>query len=579
MIFSSKKSSEKGSSRMSWSFARSSRKSSEKGESKLGKKPSSPNAAKGLKWTNSAIKTLVSSQCNYSEKSEVEDRQNSRSKAAKSLHAKEVNTKKVVSNHQNSQIKEPFPVILYDILEKASTDSNIAKIVSWHPDGIRFRVHDRAAFETLIQPVHFPTQSDFASFRRQLNLYDYKRISKDLKEEDGYYFHPKFMRGKRPLCYQMCRNLATTKMGRMKKKKSRFLKNILSRRQFMQEHKKRRQDDGSSTSSLTRATNNMVLSCPLNQQNLSSNQSLAVGITPTSLHTNSVSTAQSTVIGASVNIPIQSIHTNGIDTFKGIGSNFNVPTQPVPPLQVPTSNNTDGLLNTNNITNLPIGTDLNGLNLKSLSTAQIKMLADTLKQMMNQQLVQQQQVQTINSTNLTSEFKPSNIQSIDMQPQPTKTYVTETDSAEDNSNILLQPFHTQASILNHSRPGSAQSSSGSSSQQLSGRSLQQRSASNLIAIKQLTNDLSINDDTIYAPDDYSVDNESLKSSRTLNTASEESSKGTSHCQNKRGNYNESFNESDDTLLNELLTKQVSTEDSALFFQNALAWVDNISKVD
>lgn len=561
---------------MSWSFARSSRKSSEKGEGNLGKKPSSPNAAKGLKWTNSAIKTLLSSQCNYTEKSEVEDLQTSRNKAAKSLHAKETNTKKVDKNHQKSQIKDPFPVILYDILEKANTDTNISKIVSWHPDGIRFRVHDRAAFETLIQPVHFPTQSDFASFRRQLNLYDYKRISKDLKEEDGYYFHPKFVRGKRPLCYQMCRHLATTKIGRMKKKKCRLLKNILSRKKVMKQVKER---DGSSTASLTRATNNLALSFPF-QHNLSSNQSLAMGISPTPIHTNSVGTIQSTGISASVNVPTQSIHTNNIGTFQsnGIGANVNFPTQPITPLQVPTSNNTDGLLNGNNIMNLPIGTDLNSLNLNSLTTAQIKMLADNLKQCMNQQMGQQQQVQTVNSTNLTSEFRPANIQSNDMQPQPqptTKTFVTETDAAKDN-NILLQPFHPETSVLNHSRPGSRQSSNGSSSPELSGRSLQQRTTSNLIAIKQLTNNLAINDDTIYAPDEHTLENDSLKSSRTLNTASEESSKGSSHGRNKDKGTN--VDESG-SLLNELLTKNVSGEDSALFFENALAWVDNISKVN
>lgn len=555
---------------MSWSFARSSRKSSEKGEGNLGKKPSSPNA-EGLKRTNSAIKTLLSSQCNYTEKSEVEDLQTSRNKAAKSLHAKETNTKKVDKNHQKSQIKDPFPVILYDILEKANTDTNISKIVSWHPDGIRFRVHDRAAFETLIQPVHFPTQSDFASFRRQLNLYDYKRISKDLKEEDGYYFHPKFSRGKRPLCYQMCRHLATTKIGRMKKKKCRLLKNILSRKKVMKQVKER---DGSSTASLTRATNNLALSFPF-QHNLSSNQSLAMGISPTPIHTNSVGTIQSTGISASVNVPTQSIHTNNIGTFQsnGIGANVNFPTQPITPLQVPTSNNTDGLLNRNNIMNLPIGTDLNSLNLNSLTTAQIKMLADNLKQCMNQQMGQQHQVQTVNSTNLTSEFRPANIQSNHMQPQPTKTFVTETDTAKDN-NILLQPFHPETSVLNHSRSGSRQSSNGSSSPELSGRSLQQRTTSNLIAIKQLTNNLAINDDTIYAPDEHTLENDSLKSSRTLNTASE--AKGSSHGRNKDKGTN--VDESG-SLLNELLTKNVSGEDSALFFENALAWVDNISKVN
>ncbi|GFH58387.1 hypothetical protein CTEN210_14863 [Chaetoceros tenuissimus] len=574
---------------MSWSFARSSRKSSEKGEGKLGKKPSSP---KGLKWTNSAIKSLVHTQCNLSEKSEVEAPQSSRSKAAKSLHAKETNTKKVDRNHQNSQIKDPFPVILYDILENASTDPNIAKIVSWHPDGNRFRVHDRAAFETLIQPVHFPTQSDFASFRRQLNLYDYKRISKDLKEEDGYYFHPKFMRGKRPLCYQMCRNLATTKAGRMKKKKSRFLKKILEGY-----NKKRHQGDGSSTASLTRATNNLALSFPMNQHNLSSNQSLAVGMAPIPLHTSSVGTVQSTGIGAPV--PVQSIHTgsvgtvqshgigatvqaqsihaNSIGTVQSNGIGATIPSLSVTPLQVPTSNNTDGFLNGNFMNHSSIGTNLHGLDLNSLTTAQIQMLADNLKQVMEQQQQQQlrqQQVQAVNSTNLTNTntITPLSIQSTNIQPQTTTTYVSETDANDVNS----QPFRPQAYVSDHSRPNSEESNSRTPSPELPGRKLQQRTSSNLIAIKQLTNNLAISDDAIYATDDQSLGNESLKSSRTLNTASEESSKASSHGRNmdKGTNIDET-----DNMLNEMLTKNVSSEDSALFFQNALAWVDNISKVN
>ena len=400
----------------------------------------------------------------------------------------------------------------------------------------------------------------------------------------------------------MCRNLATTKQGRMKKKKSRFLKNILSKKKLLEcYNKKPRKNDGSSTASLTRATNNLALSFPMNQHNLSSNQSLAVGMAPAPIHTGSIGTVQSTGIGAPIPaqsihvnsvgtvqsngigapVPAQSIHANGIGTVQNNGIGATVPSLSATPLQVPTSSNTDNFFNGNVMNQSSNGINLHGLDLNSLTTAQIQMLADNLKQVMEQQQQQQlrqQQVQAVNSTNLTSTniITPESIQSTDIQAQPVATYVSEADANDVNSNILLQPFRPQSSVSSHSRPNSEESNSRTPSPDLPGRKLQQRTSSNLIAIKQLTNHLAISDDAIYATDDQSVSNESLKSSRTSNTASEVSSKASSHGRHMdRGtNIDET-----DNMLNEMLTKNVSSEDSALFFQNALAWVDNISKVN
>ena len=91
-----------------------------------------------------------------------------------------------------------FPVKLYDLLEDAESDETIKEIISWHPNGTEFKVHNKEQFETLIQPKYF-RQSKHSSFRRQLNLWKFKRIS------GGYYSYPTFQRGDRDACHEMKR--------------------------------------------------------------------------------------------------------------------------------------------------------------------------------------------------------------------------------------------------------------------------------------------------------------------------------------------------------------------------------------
>lgn len=91
-----------------------------------------------------------------------------------------------------------FPVKLYDLLEDAESDETIKAIISWHPNGTEFKVHNKEKFETLIQPQYF-RQSKHSSFRRQLNLWKFKRIS------GGYYSYPTFQRGDRDACHEMKR--------------------------------------------------------------------------------------------------------------------------------------------------------------------------------------------------------------------------------------------------------------------------------------------------------------------------------------------------------------------------------------
>ncbi|GFH56935.1 hypothetical protein CTEN210_13411 [Chaetoceros tenuissimus] len=109
--------------------------------------------------------------------------------------------------------KYPFPQRLFDLLEKAD-DVRELSIISWSPNGKYFRVHNRKAFEDLIQKKHF-NQSKYASFRRQLNLWGFERIP-DHEVQDPYlerslyggcFFHPLFQRHDRSLCCTMSRTV------------------------------------------------------------------------------------------------------------------------------------------------------------------------------------------------------------------------------------------------------------------------------------------------------------------------------------------------------------------------------------
>lgn len=105
-------------------------------------------------------------------------------------------------------VKHPFPTRLYALLEKSRTDDEIAKMISWHPSGQSFKVHSNAKkFFSTVQKKYFK-HTVYSSFRRQLNLWGFKRISEFPRAENsqhGYYSNPMFSRGQYSLCCQMRR--------------------------------------------------------------------------------------------------------------------------------------------------------------------------------------------------------------------------------------------------------------------------------------------------------------------------------------------------------------------------------------
>jgi len=101
-------------------------------------------------------------------------------------------------------IIDPFPMKLYDMLEHInSNEPELASIVSWQPHGRCFLVHKPKEFTEYILPRFFQ-QRKYASFQRQLNLYDFSRITRQGPDR-GSYYHELFLRGKKFLCRDIIR--------------------------------------------------------------------------------------------------------------------------------------------------------------------------------------------------------------------------------------------------------------------------------------------------------------------------------------------------------------------------------------
>ena len=102
-------------------------------------------------------------------------------------------------------VKKPFPVKLMDLLTIIDTkEQQLASIISWQPSGESFKVGDKKRFEKEVQSRFF-TQTNYTSFRRQLNLWGFKRIEDKKSEDCGAYFHPQFKRSDKYGCRLMRR--------------------------------------------------------------------------------------------------------------------------------------------------------------------------------------------------------------------------------------------------------------------------------------------------------------------------------------------------------------------------------------
>jgi hypothetical protein len=107
---------------------------------------------------------------------------------------------------QKNHSEHAFPFKLHRMLDDADRNG-FAHIVSWVEEGAAFKVHDSEAFLAKVMPNYFD-QSKYECFRRQLNVYDFNRVSKGPKR-GGTYYHRFFLRSDRGLCQNINRPTST----------------------------------------------------------------------------------------------------------------------------------------------------------------------------------------------------------------------------------------------------------------------------------------------------------------------------------------------------------------------------------
>ena len=107
----------------------------------------------------------------------------------------------ILKQYDENRVGGAFPLklhIILKILEKEGNDH----IFSWLPHGRAFGIHRNGRFEEEVVKRFFK-QSQISSFRRQLNLYGFLRISSG--RDSGSYYHEMFLRGKPLLSMKMVR--------------------------------------------------------------------------------------------------------------------------------------------------------------------------------------------------------------------------------------------------------------------------------------------------------------------------------------------------------------------------------------
>ena len=88
---------------------------------------------------------------------------------------------------------ESFPMVLHRILAELELLGGGRNIATFLPDGLSFYIKNQARFTKEVLPVFFPKMKSFASFQRQLNLYDFRRVG-GAGQDRGAYRHELFVR-------------------------------------------------------------------------------------------------------------------------------------------------------------------------------------------------------------------------------------------------------------------------------------------------------------------------------------------------------------------------------------------------
>lgn len=99
---------------------------------------------------------------------------------------------------------ETFPMVLHRALAELELVAGGPEIASFLPTGDAFLVKSQLLFQEQVLPVFFPRMKSFASFQRQLNLYDFKRVGGSGADR-GAYKHELFVRAYPTLSSRMKR--------------------------------------------------------------------------------------------------------------------------------------------------------------------------------------------------------------------------------------------------------------------------------------------------------------------------------------------------------------------------------------
>ena len=97
-----------------------------------------------------------------------------------------------------------FPFKVHEMLD-AAEEEGFTSVVSWLPNGVSFKVHDKETFVSMVMSRYFE-QNHYKSFQRQLNMWGFTRYTSGPEEQLGGYTHEYFVRGKSSLCRRMVRS-------------------------------------------------------------------------------------------------------------------------------------------------------------------------------------------------------------------------------------------------------------------------------------------------------------------------------------------------------------------------------------
>ena len=75
-----------------------------------------------------------------------------------------------------------FPIVLHLILAELELVTGGRAIATFLPDSCFFCIYNQALFTRQVLPVFFPKMKSFASFQRQLNLYDSERVGGGIRD-------------------------------------------------------------------------------------------------------------------------------------------------------------------------------------------------------------------------------------------------------------------------------------------------------------------------------------------------------------------------------------------------------------